>query len=62
MVPLDAEASSETRAPGSAALPRDFALDEILEVPEPDSAVLFGLGMILLGVVGRRREDAASGF
>jgi hypothetical protein len=33
----------------------DLTLGNILAIPEPDTAVLFGLGVTLLGVAGRRR-------
>jgi hypothetical protein len=33
----------------------ELSLGNVLAIPEPDTAVLFGLGVILLGVAGRRR-------
>lgn len=57
--PIAAAISSHGYREGEGARSRGFAFGEPIEVPEPDTALLFGLGMILLGVAGRRRASAA---
>jgi hypothetical protein len=46
--------AGRTEADGGEA-PLGFPLGRIVTVPEPGAAVQFSLGMVLLGVVGRRR-------